>query len=115
MGADWTTLNRYRADPYESIRPVQAAYPYVWLLTYSSRKDRVASQICRNSWIACSANVCWTSGASLSNATPCILWRTARTDLYAWQFDSGIQLTAPEITVSDGLLRLDAHFRSEDD
>ena len=29
-------------------------------------------------------------------------------------FDSGIQLTAPEITISDGLLRLDAHFRSED-
>ncbi len=28
MGADWTTLSRYRADPYESIRPVQAAYPY---------------------------------------------------------------------------------------
>ena len=29
-------------------------------------------------------------------------------------FDSGIQLTAPEIAVSDGLLRLDAHFHSED-
>ena len=30
-------------------------------------------------------------------------------------FDSDIQLTAPEITISDGLLRLDAHFRSEDE
>ena len=30
-------------------------------------------------------------------------------------FDSDIQLTAPEITISDGLLRLDAHFRSADD
>ena len=31
------------------------------------------------------------------------------------EFDSGIQLTASEITVQDDLLRLDAHFRSEDD
>ena len=31
------------------------------------------------------------------------------------EFDSDIQLTAPEITAQDGLLRLDAHFRSEDD
>ena len=30
-------------------------------------------------------------------------------------FDSGIQLTEPEITVQDGLLRLDAHFRSADE
>ena len=30
------------------------------------------------------------------------------------EFDSGIQLTAPEITISNGRLRLDAHFRSED-
>ena len=31
------------------------------------------------------------------------------------EFDSGIQLTAPEITVQDDLLRLDAHFRSADE
>ena len=30
-------------------------------------------------------------------------------------FDSDIQLTAPEITIRDGRLRLDAHFRSEDE
>ena len=31
-------------------------------------------------------------------------------------FDSGIQLTAPDITiVQNGRLRLDAHFRSEDE
>ena len=30
-------------------------------------------------------------------------------------FDSDIQLTAPEISLRDGLLRLDAHFRSADD
>ena len=30
-------------------------------------------------------------------------------------FDSDIQLTTPEISISDGLLRLDAHFGSADD
>ena len=30
-------------------------------------------------------------------------------------FDSDIQLTAPEISLRDSLLRLDAHFRSADD
>ena len=30
-------------------------------------------------------------------------------------FDKDIQLTAPEITIRDGRLRLDAHFRSEDE
>ena len=70
----------------------------------TSRRTRWwASQICRRNWAVCSANVCWTSGASHSNVTPCILWRTARTDLYALAVirQSGIQLTAPEITISD--------------
>ena len=31
------------------------------------------------------------------------------------EFDSGIRLTTPDITVRDGLLRLDAHFRSADE
>ena len=50
-------------------------------------------------------------GASLlERYAPCILWRIARTNRYAWQFDSGhySAKTAPEITISDGLLRLDA-------
>ena len=38
-GADRAIVVRYQDDPYETIRSVQAAYPYVWLLYLS--KDRV--------------------------------------------------------------------------
>ena len=111
-GADWTTLSRYRADPYEAIRPVQAAYPYVWLL-YSSRDragfadlpqqlDRVLCERVLDEW-----------GYTLERyALHSVENCPARPVRLA--FDSGIQLTAPEIAVSDGLLRLDAHFHSED-
>ncbi len=111
-GADWTTLSRYRADPYEAIRPVQAAYPYVWLL-YSSRDragfadlpqqlDRVLCERVLDEW-----------GYTLERyALYSVENCPARPVRLA--FDSGIQLTAPEIAVSDGLLRLDAHFHSED-
>ena len=47
---------------------------------------------------------------------PCILWIQLPGHLpLRLVFDSDIQLTAPEITISDGLLRLDAHFRSKDE
>ena len=113
MGADWTTLSRFRADPYESIRPVQAAYPYVWLL-YSSRDragfadlpqqlDRVLCERVLDEWDFTLERFALQSVENCPDKPV----RLA--------FDSDIQLTAPEITVSDGLLRLDAHFRSADD
>ena len=46
---------------------------------------------------------------------PCLLLRTAPPRPVRLAFDSDIQLTAPEITVQDGLLRLDAHFGSADE
>ena len=112
IGADWTTLSRYRADPYESIRPVQAAYPYVWLL-YSSRDrvsfadlpqqlDRVLCERVLDEW-----------GFTLERYALHSV-ENCPDKLVRLAFDSDIQLTAPEITLLDGLLRLDAHFRSED-
>ena len=112
-GADWTTLSRFRADPYESIRPVQAAYPYVWLL-YSSRDrpgfadlpqqlDRVLCQRVLDEW-----------GYTLERYALHSVENCPDKPVRL-AFDSGIQLTAPEITIPDGLLRLDAHFRSEDE
>ena len=113
MGADWTTLSRFRADPYESIRPVQAAYPYVWLL-YSSRDrvsfadlpqqlDRVLCERVLDEWGFTLERY------ALSSVENC------PDEPVRLAFDSNIQLTAPEITLRDGLLRLDAHFRSADD
>ena len=113
MGADWTTLNRNRADPYESIRPVQVAYPYVWLF-YSSRHrvgfadlpqqlDRVLCERVLDEWGFTLERYALHSVENCPDRPVRLV------------FDSDIQLTAPEITVSDGLLRLDAHFRSEDD
>ena len=113
MGADWTTLNRNRADPYESIRPVQVAYPYVWLF-YSSRHrvgfadlpqqlDRVLCERVLDEW-----------GFTLERYALHSVENCPDRPIRL-EFDSGIQLTAPEITAQDDLLRLDAHFRSEDD
>ena len=112
-GADWTTLSRFRADSYESIRPVQAAYPYVWLL-YSSRDrvsfadlpqqlDRVLCERVLDEWGFTLERY------ALSSVENC------PDKPVRLAFDSDIQLTAPEITISDGQLRLDAHFRSEDE
>ena len=96
-----------------TIRSVHAAHPYIWLLYLS--KDRVGF-------------------ADLPQALGRVLCERVLDDWgftlerYALHsvencpdkpvrlaFDSDIHLTAPEITVSDGLLRLDAHFRSADD
>ena len=40
---------------------------------FTAARDQVVSfaDLPQDSWIACSANVCWTSGASHSNVTPC--------------------------------------------
>ena len=113
MSADWTTLNRNRADPYESIRPVQAAYPYVWLF-YKNRDmvgfadlpqqlDRVLCERVLDRWGFILDRYALHSVENCPD-------RSVRL-----AFDSDIQLTAPEITLKDGLLRLDAHFHSEDD
>ena len=112
LGLPWEIVRRYREDPYENVRPVHAAHPYLWLLYLS--KDRLGF-------------------ADLPQALGRVLcervldewgFTLERFALHSVDncpgkpvrlaFDSGIQLTAPEITLRDGLLRLDAHFRSED-
>ena len=96
MGADWTTLNRNRADPYESIRPVQAAYPYVWL--FYKNRDRVGfadlpQQLDR---VLCE-RVLDDGGFSLERYALHSVGNCPDRPIRL-EFDSGIQLTAPEIT-----------------
>ena len=113
-GREKKTLNiyRYKLDPYETVRPVQAAYPYLWLLYLS--KDRVGfadlpQQLGR---VFCERTLDeW--GFTLERyALHSVENCPDRPVRLA--FDSGIQLTAPDITISNGRLRLDAHFHSED-
>ena len=106
-------IYRYKADPYETIRPVHADYPYLWLLYRS--KDRVGFAdlpqelgrvFCERALEEWGFTL---ERYALSSVENC----PARPVRLA--FDSDIQLTAPEITVQDGLLRLDAHFGSADE
>ena len=106
-------IYRYKADPYETVRQNNADYPYLWLLYVS--KDRVGFAdlphelgrvFCERALDDWGFSLERYALHSVENCPD----RPVRLE-----FDSGIQLTAPEITAQDGLLRLDAHFRSEDD
>ena len=104
---------RYKADPYETVRQNHADYPYLWLLYLS--KDRVGFAdlphelgrvFCERALDEWGITLERYALHSVENCPD----RPVRL-----VFDSGIRLTALEITVQDDLLRLDAHFRSEDD
>ena len=106
-------IYRYKADPYETIRPVHADYPYLWLLYRT--KDRVGfadlpQELGR---VFCERALDeW--GFTLERyALHSVENCPARPVRLA--FDKDIQMTAPEITILDGRLRLDAHFRSDDE
>ena len=113
LGLPWEIVRRYREDPYETVRPVHADYPYLWLLYLSKNQvvgfadlphelGRVFCERVLDEWGFTLERF------ALSSVENCPD-RPVRLE-----FDSGIQLTAPEITLSNGRLRLDAHFRSED-
>ena len=106
-------IYRYKADPYETVRPVHADYPYLWLLYVS--KDRVGfADLPQELGRVFCERVLDEWGFTLEryalHSVENCPDRTVRLE-----FDSGIRLTAPEITVQDDLLRLDAHFRSADE
>ena len=106
-------IYRYKSDPYETVRQFHADHPYLWLLYLS--KDRVGFTdlpqelgrvLCERALDEWGFTLERFALHSVENC-PDKPVRLA--------FDSDIQLTAPEITLRDGLLRLDAHFRSADE
>ena len=112
-GADRASVYRYQDDLYETIRSVQAAYPYVWLLYLS--KDRVGfANLPQELGRVLCERVLDEWGYTLERYALHSVENCPNRPLRL-AFDSDIQLTVPEITVSDGLLRLDAHFRSADE
>ncbi len=113
LDVDWATMGRFQTDPYKTIRPLHAEYPYVWLLYLT--KDRVGF-----------ADLPQALGRVFCERTLDEWGLTLeRYALYSVEncpdrpvrlvFERDIRLTAPEITLGDGRLRLDAHFRSVDE
>ncbi len=113
LGLPWEIMRRYLEDPYENLRPVHAAHPYIWLLYLTKDRvgfadlpqqlDRVLCERVLDDW-----------GFTLERYALHSVENCPDKPVRL-AFDSEIQLTAPEISLRDGLLRLDAHFRSEDE
>ena len=113
LDVDWVTIGRFQEDPFESIRPVHAAYPYAWLLYLT--KDRVGFAelpqalgrvFCERALEEWGLTLERYALHSVENCPD----RPVRLE-----FERDIRLAAPEITLRDGRLRLDAHFRSVDE
>ena len=113
LDGPWDTLYRYREDPYETIRPAHAAYTFLWLLYRTKDRVSITDMPGELGRVFCErALEEW--GFTLERYALHSVENCPDSPVRL-QFDSDIQLTAPEITVSDGLLRLDAHFRSADE
>ena len=106
-------IYRYKLDPYEDVRPVNADYPYLWLLYLSKNQVVGFADLPQELGRVFCERVLDEWGFTLERyALHSVQNCPDRTVRLA--FDSGIQLTAPGIIISNGRLRLDAHFRSED-
>ena len=101
-------------DPYEDVRPVNADYPYLWLLYLSKHQVVGFADLPQELGRVFCERVLDEWGFTLEryalNSVENCPDRPVRL-----AFDSDIQLTAPEITIRDERLRLDAHFRSADE
>ncbi len=113
LGIPREFIYRYKSDPYVDVRPVNADFSYLWLIYLS--KDRVGfADLPHELERVFCERVLDEWGFTLERyALRSVENCPARP--VRLTFDPGIQLNAPEITVKDGLLRLDAHFRSADE
>ena len=113
LGVDWVTMGRFQEDPYEAIRPLHAEYPFVWLLYLTKDRAGFADLPLELGRVFCErALEEW--GLTLERyALHSVENCPDRPTRLAFERD--IRLTAPEITLRDGRLRLDAHFRSVDE
>ncbi len=106
-------IYRYKADPYEEIRSLVPGWPFVTIM-YESHHRLVLADIPRELGLALCERLLDEGGVTLDrfalhSVDNCPNLRARLV------FDSDIQLTTPEISISDGLLRLDVHFRSADE
>ncbi len=113
LGLPMEIVSRHWDDPYQNVRPVHVAYPYLSFLYpsedrmgYADLPQALGRVLCERDLDEWGFTLERYALHSVENCPD----RAVRL-----AFDSDIQLTAPEITLLDGLLRLDAHFRSADE
>ena len=110
LGLHLEIVRRYNEDPYEFVRPVNADYPYAWLLYLT--KDRVgfADLPAALGRVFCE-RVLDEWGFTLEryalHSVQNCPERPARL-----VFEGDIQLTGPLLSIKDNMLRLDAHLHS---
>ena len=108
---DIKSLFSYKADPFQYVRPVHANHPYLWYIYLSKDHVGYVNLSLELGRVLCE-RVLDESGFTLERYA--LHLENCPERPVRLEFDSGIRLTAPTITISDGLLRLDAHFRSAD-
>ena len=113
LGLPLEVVSRHWEDPYKEVRPVHEAYPYMWFLYptedrmgYADLPQALGRVLCERMLDEWGFTLERYALHSVENCpdSPVRL-----------EYDKDIRLTAPEISLRDGLLRLDAHFRSADD
>ena len=113
LGLPLEIVSRHWDDPYKEVRTVHEAYPYMWFLYPSEDRKGYADLPQVLGRVLCERDLDeW--GFTLERFALHSVENCPDKPVRL-AFDSDIQLTAPEITLRDGLLRLDAHFRSADD
>ena len=113
LGASRVTLYRYREDPYGEARPLHGEHAYAWLLYLS--KDRVgfADLPAELGRVLCERALD-ERGFTLERYALHSVENCPEVPARL-EFDGGIRLIAPVVSIADGRLRLDAHFHSDDD
>ncbi len=112
-GEDRDFIYRYKTDPLENVRSIDEKWSMVSLVYHSRHRSLFAGMTQALNWIFCE-RVLDVGGITLDRYTLHSISNCPQPPVRL-AFDSDIQLTAPEITIRDGLLRLDVHFRSVDE
>ena len=106
------TLYQYQEDPYAEARPLHGDHAYAWLLYLSEDRAGFADLPAALGRVLCE-RVLDERGFTLEryalHSVENCPERPPRLE-----FDGGIRLIGPRTEVRDGLLRLDAHFHSDD-
>ena len=106
-------IYRYKADPYVELRSLVTDWRFVTIM-YETQHRLVLADLPRELGLALCERLLDEGGITLDRYALDSVDNCPRLPARL-TFDSDIQLTTPEISISDGLLRLDAHFRSEDE
>ena len=113
LGVRWEIVRRYEEDPYEYVRPLNEDYPHAWLLYFT--KDRVGfAELPEALGRVFCERVLDEWGFTLERYALQSVENCPGQPVRL-EFEEGIQLSGPQISIRDGSLRLDAHVHSADE